>query len=419
MKNRQAILLLFLANAVSGVAQGISMLAIPWYFAREGDMARFGLVYVVTNIVSFFWVPYAGTLIDRFNRKHLFLILTAISGTLLFIVSGLGFQWVGLPWWLVASIFMITFLNYNLHYPTLYTFVQEITEQRHYNWITSVIEVMNQVTSVMAGAGAAILLEGTSGGTLNVFGFEVVVGWEIESWTIYEIFLLDGGTYVLSFLIILLIRYVSLAERHSEEGNLWRRLRTGLNWLREHPNIFLFGVASYSIFVTVLLMLFYLAAKYVSDHLLMGGDVYAASEMYFAIGSLLAGITIQRLFKWTNRPMAVIITTLVAGVIFAVLATTQGGFIFYLMLFLLGFTNAGTRVLRTTYLFNHIPNQVFGRAGGIFFLTNIVFRTVFLLLFSMPFFQAGHNVVYAMGMLSIFLFLSAGVMMRYYRALVG
>jgi DHA3 family macrolide efflux protein-like MFS transporter len=111
MKNRQAILLLFIANAVSGVAQGISMLAIPWYFAREGDMGRFGLVYVVTNVISFFWVPYAGTLIDHFNRKHLFLALTAISGTLLFIVSGYGFRWAGLPWFLVASIFIVTFLN--------------------------------------------------------------------------------------------------------------------------------------------------------------------------------------------------------------------------------------------------------------------------------------------------------------------
>jgi DHA3 family macrolide efflux protein-like MFS transporter len=418
MKNRQAILLLFIANAVSGVAQGISMLAIPWYFAREGDMGRFGLVYVVTNVISFFWVPYAGTLIDHFNRKHLFLALTAISGTLLFIVSGYGFRWAGLPWFLVASIFMVTFLNYNLHYPTLYTFVQEITEQRHYSWITSVMEVMNQVTSILAGAGAAILLEGTSGGSLNIFGFQVSVGWEIASWTIYEIFLLDGGTYVASFLIILFIRYVPLAERHSEGGSLLHRLRVGYNWLKDHPNIFLFGVASYSIFVTVLLMLFYLGAKYVSDHLLMGGDVYAASEMYFALGSLLAGVAIHHFFKWTTRPMAVIITTLTAGMIFAVLAATQGGFIFYFMLFLLGFTNAGTRVLRTTYLFNHIPNQVFGRSGSTFFLTNIVFRTAFLLLFSLPFFQRGHNVVYAMGMLSVFLFLSAGVMGRYYQKLI-
>lgn len=419
MKNLPALILLFLANGVSGVAQGISMLAIPWYFAKTGDMGRFGLMYVLTNIISFFWVPYAGTLIDRFNRKHLFLALTTISATLLFIISGIGFHREALPWFLVGFIFMVTFLNYNLHFPTLYTFVQEITERRYYGRITSIIEVMNQTTSMLAGAGAAILLEGARDGVLNVFGFNVQTGWEIAPWTIYEIFALDGGTYVLSFLIISLIRYVPLVERQAETGNVLTRLRVGYNWLKEHPNIFLFGVASYSIFVTVLLVLFYLGAKYVSDHLLLGGDVYAASEMYFALGSLISGIAVQRLFQWTTRPMAVIITTFTAAGIFAALSVTQGGFVFYFVMFLLGFTNAGTRVLRTTFLFNHIPNQVFGRAGSIFFLTNIIFRTGFLLLFALPFFQQDNNVVYAMGLLSVFLFASGVILIRYYRYLVS
>ena len=34
MKNKQAITLLFLANIISGLAQGISMVAIPWYFVK-------------------------------------------------------------------------------------------------------------------------------------------------------------------------------------------------------------------------------------------------------------------------------------------------------------------------------------------------------------------------------------------------
>ena len=35
MKNRQAISLLFLSNIISGFAQGISMIAIPWYFVDQ------------------------------------------------------------------------------------------------------------------------------------------------------------------------------------------------------------------------------------------------------------------------------------------------------------------------------------------------------------------------------------------------
>ncbi len=410
MINRSALFLLLFANAVSGIAQGISMLAIPWYFAREGDMGRFGLLYVLTNIVSFFWVPYAGTLIDRFNRKYLFLALTAISALVLFGVGGWGLRQGGLPWYAVGGIFGITFLNYNLHFPTLYAFVQEIVEARFYDRITSILEVMNQSTSILAGAGAALLLEGTRDGVLNLFGFRIAVGFDIAAWRIYEIFLLDGSTYVLAFLIIATIRYRSLQVRTEEQGSLWRRLRTGYDWLRAHPPVFLFGVASYSIFVTVLLLLFYLGAKYVNDHLQLGGDVYAASEMYFALGSLLSGVLIQRLFRWTSRPRAVLITTLLSAMAFLVLAGTRVELLFYLLLFLLGFCNAGTRVLRTTYLFNHIPNQVYGRCGSIFFLTNILFRTFFLLLFALPFFQEANHVVYAFGLMGVFLLVTVVVL---------
>ena len=80
MKNFQAIVLLFLANTISGVAQGISMIAIPWHFSQNGDMTRFGVVYGISSLISLFWVPYSGTLVDRFNRKHIFLVITGISG---------------------------------------------------------------------------------------------------------------------------------------------------------------------------------------------------------------------------------------------------------------------------------------------------------------------------------------------------
>jgi len=64
-----------------------------------------------------------------------------------------------LPWQLVAGVFMLTFLNYAVHYPNLYAFVQEIIEPKYYGRITSYLEIQGQLTSILAGAGAALLLE--------------------------------------------------------------------------------------------------------------------------------------------------------------------------------------------------------------------------------------------------------------------
>lgn len=418
MKNLSAILLLFAANSISGVAQGISLIAVPWYFAREGQLGRFGLIYIVISLISVFWSPYSGTLVDRFNRKHIFLALTTVVGLLVLATALLGFQQGDLPWYLVGGVFGLTFLNFNLHYPNLYAFVQEITERPYYGRITSYIEIQGQVTNMLAGAAGAMLLEGTRNGKLNVFGFYLELGFDIEPWQIYEIFLLDAATYFLSFLIILLIRFTPLQERRPEKGTLLRQLRTGLDFLRDHPYLFLFGVASYSIFATVLVVNFFLGALYVSDHLRAPGDVFASSEMFFAVGAVLAGAGIRWVFQRTTQPMTVIVLTALAAAIFVTLALGDSIPLYYAGTFLLGLTNAGTRVMRTTYLFDHVPNQVYGRTSSIFFLTNIFFRILFLGLFSLAFFQQDGRVVIAFGILSAFLAAATLIMGRFYRRLV-
>ena len=52
MRNKQAITLLFIANIISGFAQGISMIAIPWYFADILKLpSTYAIAYAILNIV--------------------------------------------------------------------------------------------------------------------------------------------------------------------------------------------------------------------------------------------------------------------------------------------------------------------------------------------------------------------------------
>ena len=83
------------------------------------------------------------------------------------------------------------------------------------------------------------------------------------------------------------------------------------------------------------------------------------------------------------------------------------------MIFILGLTNAGTRVMRTTFLFQNIPNQVYGRANSIFFLGNIAARLFFIAIFAFPFFQKENHVIYTFVILGMFLVISALVLVRY------
>lgn len=390
------------------------MIAIPWYFVSKGEMSTFGWMYVLSSVISLFWMPYCGTLIDRFNRKKIFLVVTSVVGTLIISVAALGFYWGDLPWYMVALVFIITFCNYNIHYPNLYAFMQEITEPEYYGKVTSYIEIQGQVTAVIAGAGAAMLLEGTHDGLLNVFGYKFNMGFDIAAWKIHEIFALDAVTYLLSFVIISMIYFVPIAKRSGIGGTVLQQLKTGYDFLMENTRIFLFGVASYSVFVAVLVTTFFIAATYVKTHLLESGDVYAASEMYYAVGAIFAGIAIRQVFNRLTIPMSIIILSTLTAILFGVLCISNSIVIFYGMMLLLGITNAGTRIMRVTYLFAHIPNQVYGRTSSIFFLTNIVLRIFFLSLFSIPFFQTSNNIIYSFAIVSVFLFLTVFILIKNY-----
>lgn len=415
--NRSAITLILVANAVSGVAQGISMIAIPWYFAQRELMSGFGLAYILAAALAFFWSPYSGILIDKYNRKHILLIVDLIGALLLLGIGSYGLWRGALPSLAVGGVFVITFLIYNIHYPNLYAFVQEITPSSRYGRITSLIETIHQTTTVVAGAVAALLLAGTQDGAVNIFGFRLDLGWEVAPWSISEIFLLDGSTYLLALGLVALIRFVPLVERPAEVGTLGQRLRTGFQYLRDHPRIFWFGMASYAIFTSVLVVNFYQAPTYVAQHLRADADVFASGEMWFALGAIGAALTVRYLFRALSLTASVIVLTLLAAGFYFVLSFSRSLVLYYLFFLILGIANSGSRIQRVNWLFATVPNQVYGRTGSILFILNTAIRIAFVGLFALPFFQQAEYVAYTFGLLGLYLLAAAGVLLFKYRTL--
>lgn len=407
MKNAKAVRLLLTANFISGIAQGLSMISIPLYFQKAGLEAQFGLFYMVITGISILWSLYAGTIIDKHNRQRIFLGINTVCGSIVAIAALWGYGDAGAAAWTAALVFATTFFNYNIHYPSVYAFMQEVSEQQHYHRIASYIEIQSQLASVFAGAGAAFLLEGMD------------FGWiQIPRWELWQIFTLNAATYFLSLFFIAAIRFESIAERYAETGSIVERLRLGYSYLRQQPYIFLFGVASFAVFVSIMIHVFYLAPLYVEAQLHTTGDIFAWSEVLFSMGAIFAGAAIQWIFRSVTVVRAAIILTLVALSVYLSLALTASIPLFLIVSFLLGWSNAGIRVLRMSYLFRVIPNQYAGRAGSIFHVSNTLFRMLFLGIFALPVFHKS-GVYYALLVLVAFLAMSAAVMAVYYRRIVA
>jgi MFS transporter, DHA3 family, macrolide efflux protein len=407
MGNRKAIGLLLSANIVSGFAQGISMLAIPWYFATiAGQPSLFAMIYAGTTLVSIFWNLYAGSLIDRYPRKNIFIGVSSVCGLVLLMVAAAGYLLGHVPLALVGLVFVTTMFNYNIHFGALYAFGQELSSPSEYGKISSYLEIQNQATSVISGGVAALLLTGVEQGkSINIAGLVLDLPFTIAPWTLMDIFLMDGITYIISIILISMIRYTPVEVAHS--APVLTRIREGFGWLRQRPALFSFGIYSFAIFVVLMVEIFLLVPLYVHQHLGRGSDVFASSEIFYSLGAMLAGMFIRRVFHHTGIIQSILIMMVFTVIIFYIVAFSKVTGIFYAFSFLLGITNAGTRVLRTTYLFNHIPNEIIGRTNSVFNVINIIFRGLFILLFSIPWFSESNHVTWAYFICGSFVLLCA------------
>ncbi|MCC6600039.1 MAG: MFS transporter [Crocinitomicaceae bacterium] len=414
MQNRHAIFRLLTANTISSFAQGISLIAIPWYFASILNMEVFYVrAFTIITFFTFFLSLYSGTVIDRYSRKNIFLGINAVGFFVLTGASLIGYVNDGMPPWLIVSVLAFAVFTFQIHFPNLYAFGQEVVSKDKYGKFGSLIEVQNQAAIIFSGVFAVVLLPGQKE---NASSFRDMLGFRIEPWELHEIFLLNGITYFIAFVIISGISYKSHKEREVELGKVWHRLKSGYHYLKRHRSLFVFGIASHAVFVVMIIHGFYLINLYIDNYLKEGAGVYAVSEVLYSIGALFAGFFIRKIFDRNSPILGVIVLMSLAVIIFFTVALTKHFLIIYLFQFFLGISNAGIRVLRLTYLLTHVDNSVIGRTESIFNSVNISLRFILLSLFSLAFFSEGEHVANAYIAGGIFIAVATVIMLvNYFR----
>ena len=393
------------------------MIAIPWYYINVLNKAStYGMLFAGITIATLFWSLYAGTLVDRFPRKNIFLSITGSGALLTGIIALVGFQLGQVPEILIAFAFAANIFVFNIHYPTLYAFGQEVTEKNNYGRMNSMIEVQGQATTMLAGAiGTVILVGSEAPGSL----LQGVLPFEIPKWELKHILLLDSVTYMIAALLILKIRHTPIEHLEREGGKLIERFRSGFSFLKKNVPLLAFGIASYAIFVVIIVEGFFMISLYVEGHLERDASVYALGEVAYSVGAISSGLFIRWVFRRTNYIKGVMVLMLITAIGFFIAAGTQAVWIFALYSILIGVTNSGARILRITYMFENVPNNMIGRVGSIFNSVNILERSLFLLLFSMPFFVQGNNIIWAFAICGGFVAISILPIGIFYRKLVG
>ncbi|WP_261306264.1 MFS transporter [Paenibacillus andongensis] len=345
LKDRR-MMFLMIANILSSIGSGITMIGVPWLLVnRAGGSEIFGYATLASTIILFFLSPHIGVYIDRISRKKMLLGSEVVGGsvTLLFALWGLSAG--HFETWQLIVIYFSGSLYYNVHFPTQFAFTQEIFSKEQYKTLNSILEVQNQSTSMIAGGLASLLID------------HIDFAW---------ILLADAMTYFLGFGLFLLIPYI---KNRSVTANgavsMWSNIREGFAYLKTRPLLVMFFLCALMPFLCVMVGN-YLYPVYITSVLHGGANVLGAADMIFAIGAVVAGLTVpllmQRLGSYYTTILSFVIFSL-SIVFFYVFPLVS---IFLLFKTLNGWGNAGSRVARNTILMEMVPNHLIGRVNSFF-----------------------------------------------------
>jgi MFS transporter, DHA3 family, macrolide efflux protein len=414
MHNQRAIFLLLLSNAISGISQGIIMIAIPWYYtATLGYLSEFGVFYGILTLISTVWSIYAGTLIDRYDRRKILMIQSLVGCIILGIASYISQIQLISEWLIAGLVFTFTVLLYNIHYMNIYSFAQEITPSYQYSKVISYVEIQGQATTIVGGALAAILLEGTSQGVLTLFGFDFQLGFDIPKWNLSRLFALDALTYIVSILILSQLTYKSIVTKPIEVESAWHRVKMGWNFLKDKPALLIFGWLSSAVFICVLLISFFLMPTYVSLVLNKSSQVFASSELYFALGALLAGYSARYFLQSLHEVQRVLCLFILGLVVFIIFIFNTNLALFYFANILFGYSNAAIRFNRVSFFWKIIPNHIMGRASSVINISSYLLRSFWGFIFAIPFFRGREGILDIMIVLFAFIGLSGFIVFIY------
>jgi len=368
---------LIIANILSSMGVGITLITIPWLIVqREGGAELYGWNNIAATIVLLIFAPYYGSWLDKHSRKtalvagEAFGALTAAAMTTWILVTGVAANWQ------LLLLFFCGVLYYSLHFPAKFAFIQQVFDRRHYQSLLGLMEVQGQIATMLAGGLASVLIDRVP------FGL---------------ILLCNAATYAVSFFVLRTLPY--RATHLADEGAAHDRTNsnvatavstpppespvmsfiTGLRWMMGERLAFsVFLICTLAPFIAVMVG-GYMFPVYVQTVLEASASVYGRGEVALAIGAILAGLALPRLI--TGRSQAGLAIGLMglflAGLVLLSLIPGTGAF--YVALLMLGLGNAGARVVRGSVMLHAVPNTIMGRVNVVMATAERLIRTLLML----------------------------------------
>ncbi len=228
-------LLVWGGQSVSLIGSGISSIAIIWWvFVETGSTVILATVAIAGTIPRVLAGPFAGAYVDRWDRRRIMMVLDGASGVAVVIGATAIFLGV-LEIWHLYVLMAVLGLAAIFHATSLFASVPNIVHQEQLSRANSLMQISHSTSGVLGPALGGVLI--------------VLLGVGPTLW-------IDGGTFLLASLTLLLVRFFS--PRSTSEKTVLADIAVGFRFLRNAPPLLtmllLFGAVNFLLVPLVILL---------------------------------------------------------------------------------------------------------------------------------------------------------------------
>lgn len=364
----------FTAMLISLFGTGMNFAGVTWYVLGEThSTVKVSLIVILVTLPGLVVPPFGGVLIDRVDRRRLGITVDAIRAVLVLGVAAMAYAG-RLALWELYTMVLLLGVGFAIYWSTTNALIQELVPRDHL--ITANATVLIAVQGGMTAAGA-------------------LVGFIYERSGIAGILGIDGTTYLISAICLLLLRHGYYAphaahgpglssapptieappemsepslldseETESRLSNVFADIVEGLRYLREQPRVLALGV-TYSCMMAGVISANILVVALAKNLLSAGATGYGYIEAGWAAGAIVGGLVAGAIAY--RRPYGTLILAL------ATLAVGHTLFPYARVLFaavamnaIFGACRALGGVLTQSSIMSAVPARLMGRTQSAF-----------------------------------------------------
>lgn len=222
-------LLIWFGQVVSLLGSSLTEFALGvWVYQSTGSISQFALIQVFNYLPRLIFSPFAGPLVDRWNRRWALILSDSVTGIAALIVMALVMSDKLEVWHIYLGVTVSSVFN-SFQWPAYMAAISQLVPKQHLTRANGMSQVSKATAKILGPTLAGLLV--------------VTIG--IES-----ILLIDFATFIFALGTLTIARFPDLEDIHSEEGELalsdratakverlWQEMTFGWNYIAQRSGL--------------------------------------------------------------------------------------------------------------------------------------------------------------------------------------